>query len=107
MNNTLKLKDGYEITGTDGSTVYDLTIVLPNFAQIDTIRPHITDENYQGATFNDEVVENVVPVSINVNTSETAGNITVHITARDLTDIEIIKIEQELQNEALDALIMG
>ena len=102
---TLVLKDGYVLEGTDSSTVYDITTVYTDFAEIDDVRPHLTKENFVGATFNDEEVESIVPEGISASLD--GENVVVHFKNRAKTELELIHEEQELQNEVLDALIMG
>lgn len=97
----LVLSNGTTLDFTDSSTIYDLVQVVETFAEIDSVREEITEQNLEGATFNEEPVSNVVPVNVWVEAGMT-GNITVHFTNRDKTDIEIW---QEQQDEAINAAL--
>ena len=90
----LVLKDGVTLHFTDTSTIYNLVGVYEDFADIDPIRGEFTVENLDGAIFNGEPVENVIPVGMSVSAGFT-GNITVTFNNRAKTQQELIDEEQD------------
>ncbi len=90
----LVLSNGTTLDFTDSSTILNLIQVVPQFADIDAVRDAITIENLDGATFNGEPVENIIPVGVSVS-AEMTGNITVTYRSREKTQQEIIDEEQD------------
>lgn len=114
---TLKLTDGTEIQVLDDSVPTVLLMAYDKYADIDAIRPLITEENLKKATLTDEagnVVElhHIIPVNLSVDSAYT-GSVNVRCNLREKTEIELmheelnrIHEEQEIQNEAIDFLAM-
>ena len=114
---TLKLTDGTEIQVLDDSVSTALLMEYDVYADVDVIRPLITEQNLKKATLTDtdgNVVEfhNILPVNISVN-SGYEGTVNVRCNLREKTEIELmheelkrIHEEQEVQNEAIDFLAM-
>lgn len=90
----LVLSNGTTLEFTDSSTILNLVQVVPRFSNIDAVRDELTVENLDGATFNGEPVENVIPVGVSVR-AEMTGNITVSFNSRAKTQQEIIDEEQD------------
>lgn len=114
---TLKLTDGTEIQVLDDSVPTALLMRYETYAEVDTVRPLITEQNLKRATLTDEegnVVEfhDILPVNISVS-SRYSGDVDVRCNLREKTEIELlheelnrIHEEQEVQNEAIDFLAM-
>lgn len=102
---TLKLHNGEEINFTDTSTIYDLTSVVANASEIDEVRAKLTKANLAECEFDGEEYTLIVPVGMNA-TSEMTGNITVHFTTRDMTDVEKLQQSQSEQDDAINFLLM-
>ena len=90
----LVLTNGTTLDFTDSSTIFNLTQVISSFAEIDDVRPEMTVENLDGATFNGETVENIIPVGLSISAGLT-GNITVTYNNRAKTQQELIDEEQD------------
>lgn len=90
----LVLSNGTTLEFTDSSTILNLVQVVAQFADIDDVRDELTVENLDGATFNGEPVENIIPVGVSVSAGMT-GNITVTYNNRAKTQQEIIDEEQD------------
>lgn len=114
---TLKLTDGTEIQVLDESVTTVLLMAYDEYAEIDTVRPLITEQNLKKATLTDEAgnvtdLHNIIPVNISVS-SGYEGAVDVRFNLREKTEIELmheelkrIHEEQEVQNEAIDFLAM-
>ena len=93
----LIFKDGTEVLFTDESTITNCVTVLNSFAEVDAIRAKFTQENLVGATFADEPVVDIIPVSASANAS-VGGNVSVTFTNRAKTREEILEEQiNELQ----------
>ena len=97
----LIFKDGSSVSFTDESTITNCVTVLTTFAEIDSIREKFTEDNMKGATFDGEVVENVVPVSCDVS-AEVGENAVAVFVNRIKTDAEVVK-EQLVEVQELVA----
>lgn len=97
----LILANGTEIQFALGSTISDLIGVYPTFAEADAVRGLLTDENLKGATFNGEVLENVVRYDLSVNTYKDGENLEVHFHNILKSDVEIMKEQITELQEAL------
>lgn len=95
---TLELTDGTIIELSDVSERNHYVTVVEKWADIDAL--NMTADNVDGATFEGELVEDVVFVSL-VGKFD-GENIVVTIDYRDKTDIENIQDEQAVQNEILN-----
>ncbi len=94
---TLVLSNETSFNFTDESTIFFLVTVLDTFTKVDEIRDAMTEENLAGATFDGEVVENIIPVSCSAR-ADADGKVVVNFTNREKTEVEIMKDEiTELQ----------
>lgn len=98
----LKLKNGYEINGTDSSTIDDIVTVTSTFAEIDEIRSNFTASNLLSPTFDELAVADRVPMNIVATTD--GKNIVVHIHSREKSDLEKLKDMIEEQGAAIEDL---
>lgn len=106
MSKVLTFTDGSTLDVTDASTVYDVVCVFATSAEMASAWDMFTEASLVSVKLGDEEFSNLLPVSMNAEKDEN-GNITVHYINRDKTDIELLQDEQEIQNDAIDALIMG
>ena len=104
-NNILVLANGHEFQFAAGSRVTDLIGVYEAFSEVDAVRVDLTAENLIGATFNGEVIENVVPDRINASVSDN-GLVTAHFINRAKTTEEIMQ-EQITELQEAVAEIAG
>ena len=102
---SLILKNGVAVEFAEVSTILDLVNVFPKFEDIDGIRPLITAENLEGATFDGVPVTHVIPVEVTVD-APTGENVTVHFINRYMTDVEILQETQAQQDDVINYLLM-
>lgn len=101
MKLTLRNKKQYEVT--DSSIKTAIVLILPNYGEIDKITPNLTEDNFKGATLGDEILENVVPMSIAVSGNLSEENITVTVSCRVKSDVELLQSQvTELQEIVAD-----
>ena len=98
----LVFNDGVKAYFTDDSTIYDCKIVLNKFAEIDDLAGEFTKDNLNGGTFNEETIENVVPVS--VNAVKEGENVVVRFVNRAKTDQELLKEKMDELDELISKL---
>lgn len=105
MSKTYKFTNGKTYDFTDSSTALDCVTVVKTFAELDAIRAEFTEDNLKGATFDDTVVQHLVPVSVKAETD--GENIVAHFTNR-VKGQDEINAEQisELQ-EAVATIVEG
>ena len=89
MSKILVLNNGTSIPFTDESTIYQLTTVFESFAEVDDILENVTTETLKGATFDGELIENIVVVRVYAD-SDGVGNVIVHVDTRDRSSEEIM-----------------
>lgn len=94
----LKLTDGTELQFATGSTIYNLIGIYETFAAIDAVREKLTKENLKGATFNGQIIEDLIPSRIDITNAIPGGNIEAHFINEPKTDIDKLKEQiEELQ----------
>lgn len=103
---SLILKNGVALEFTDESTIADLVTVVRDFEDLDSIRPLMTAENFDGATLDGVPVANVVPVEVYAD-APYEENITVHFINREKSDVEILQETQAQQDDVINYLLMG
>lgn len=103
---SLILKNGVALEFTENSTILDLVSVFNEFSEVDSIRPLITANNLDGATFDGEPVANVVPVEVRAD-APNGESVTVHFINRFKTDVEILQETQAQQDDVINYLLMG
>lgn len=96
----LKLKDGTVIPFTDTSTMYNLVGVYPQYAGVDSVRAHFTQENLTKCEFDDVAYEKIIPVGVSAS-SDMDGNVTAIFSTREMTDIEKIQEQLETHEEEI------
>lgn len=111
MSKILTLADGSEITISDASSILDVEVAYGTSAEMAADFDKFTVENLKSGTINSDAFENIIPVSMSAVKEDDV--ITVHFYNREMTDIEklyaaqaLLAVEQEVQNEAIDDLIM-
>ena len=97
----LKFTDGTQIQFAAGSTITDLIGVYESFAEIDSVRAKLTEQNLRGVTFNDKVYENLTPYQIDIHNVTPDGKIETHfrLSAKGAIDIlndQIVEIQEAL-----------
>ena len=102
----LKLKDGSVIPFTDISTIYNLVGVYSTYAEIDSVRAHLTRHNLLVCEFDDVKYEALIPVDVSAS-SDMDGNITAIFTTREMTDIEKLQEHQSEADDAINFLLMN
>lgn len=105
IENKLILADGTEIQFAAGSTIRELIGVYSSFAEVDAVRALLTDENLKGATFNGEVVENVIRYDLSVTTYKDGENLEVHFRNMIKNDVDILKEQVTELQKALAEII--
>lgn len=100
--------DGTVVQFEEGSNSLSLIKKVSKLGDLDAIRSLFTKDNVTGMTINGETVSNVVPVGMSIaSTPSDAEEIIAIFTNRPKTDIELIREEQELQNEMIDFMAMS
>ena len=96
-----KFRNGAKLSVSDQSTATDLILVTKDYNNLGQVVSLFTEENMKGATFGDEILENVVPV--NVTSDHVIGeSIVYHLNSRVKSDIEILT---EKVNDTENALL--
>lgn len=103
---SLILKNGVALEFTDESTILNLVNVYTGFDDIDSIRPLLTAANLDGATFDGQIVTNVIPVEVTAD-ALAGENVVVHFINRFKTDVEILQETQAQQDDVINYLLMG
>lgn len=105
---TVTFVNGNTVEFEDGSNSISLIKKVSKLGDLDAIRALFTKENVTGMIINGETVSNVVPVGMSIaSTPSDAEEIVAIFTNRLKTDIELIREEQELQNEMIDFMAMS
>jgi hypothetical protein len=106
MAKYLVFKNGSTEEFTDDSTITNLFAVVNNYAAIDTMQANFFTENFVGATFDGEPIENIVPVTtVASNTLGGEGNtILVNFQNRYKTDVELLQEQMVEVQEAIAEL---
>lgn len=113
----LRLSNGVEIEVNDVSTVTTIIIEKNDYADVDTLRSYITEDNLKNACLIDdkktEQLINIVPVNMAVS-SKYSGPICIHFLFREKTELEMMReelnalhAEQETQDAAIDYIAMN
>lgn len=102
---SLILKNGVALEFTESSTILDLVNVFDNFESIDSIRPLLTADNLDGATFDGEPVSNVIPLYISAQAID-GESVVVHCMNRYKTDVEVLQETQAQQDDVINYLLM-
>lgn len=89
----LVFRDKTSVNFTDTSTIADCVAVFNSFAEVDDVAVKFTAENLTGATFDGEVLENVIPVS--VSAAAEGDKVVAHFTTK-------AKSPQAILEERLD-----
>jgi len=74
----LILADGTEIQFAAGSTKEHLIGVYTSFEEADAVRVLLKDENLRGASFDGEILDNIVRYDLAVNSYKDGENLEVH-----------------------------
>ena len=107
MSKLLVFKNAESEEFTDESTILDLYTVVDDYADIDAMQANFFTENFVGATFDGEPIENIVPVTTTAsNVLGGENSITVHFHNRYKTDIELLQ-EQMVEVQEAIAEIAG
>ena len=102
MAKYLIFANGTQEEFTDSSTITNLFTVVDSYAAIDAMEANFTEENLNGATFDGESLENIVPVKcVAENNYPDSNVITLNFQNRYKTDVEIL---QEQMVEVQDAI---
>lgn len=105
VNNKLILANGTEIQFAAGSTISDLIGIFSSFSEADAVRALLTDENLKGATFNGEVLKNIVRYDLTVTSYKDGDNLEVHFRNMAKTDVDIMKEQITELQKALAEII--
>ncbi|MBP5325310.1 MAG: hypothetical protein J6Y86_07445 [Pseudobutyrivibrio sp.] len=107
MAKYLVFKNGQTEEFTDESTITNLVTVLTSYAQIDAMLANFYTENFVGATFDGEPIENIIPVTVHAeNAFGQEHSIVVTFTNRYKTDIELLQ-DQVVELQEAVAEIAG
>ena len=105
INNKLILANGTELQFAAGSTISDLIGIYSTFAEADAVRALLTDENLVGATFNGEILRNVVRYNLTVTSYKDSENLEVHFHNMVKNDVDIMKEQITELQKALAEII--
>lgn len=100
-NYILILSDGTELQFAAGSTKEHLIGVYTSFEEADAVRVLLTDENLKGASFDGEILDNVLRYDLAVNSYKDGENLEVHFRNILKSDIEIMQEQITELQEAL------
>lgn len=101
FDNILVLSDGTELQFAVGSTKEHLIGVYTSFEEADAVRVLLTNENLNGATFNGEVLENVMRYDLSVKSYKDGDNLEVHFNNIVKSEFDIMKEQITELQEAL------
>lgn len=105
MAKYLVFRNGNTEEFTDESTITNLFTVVNSYATIDAMQANFTTENFVGATFDGEPIENVIPVTtVATNTYGNENAILVNFQNRYKTDVEILQEQMTEVQEAIAEL---
>ena len=100
-NYILILSDGTELQFAVGSTKEHLIGVYTSFEEADAVRVLLTDENLKGASFDGEILDNVLRYDLAVNSYKDGENLEVHFRNILKSDFDIMKEQITELQEAL------
>lgn len=97
----LVLKNKTEYNVADVSTENSIIFVLDTFAEIDNIKPKLTEDNFKGATLGENRLEYVVPQTLEVKANLADETYVLTVACHKKNDVEILK---EQMGEVQDAI---
>ena len=95
-------KNGTKAFFDDGSTTKELIFIASKFAEIDELANEFTKDNYNGGSFEDETIENLIPLRIVAETNQ--NRIIARFVSRDKTRDEILQEKIDELDEVLAKL---
>ena len=98
----LVFKNGTKAFFDDGSTVKELILIVSKFAEIDELANEFTKDNYNGGTFEETTIENLVPLRITAETNQ--NRIIARFISREKTREEILQEKIDELDELLAKL---
>ena len=105
MAKYLVFKNGQTEEFTDESTITNVTTVLSSYAALDAMLANFYTENFVGATFDGEPIENIIPVDVHASNSYGQEHtIVVNFINRYKTDIELLQDQVVELQEAVAEL---
>ena len=103
---TLILANGNSYDFADESTIIGLKSVFNSFAEVDSIREDLTQDNLEGATFDGVEIKDIIPVYVNA-IADLGGNVTVTFINREKSDVEKLREEVAKLNSNVDYIAMA
>lgn len=104
-NYILILSNGTELQFAAGSTKEHLIGIYDSFAEADVVRNLLTDENLKGASFDGEVLDNVLRYNLSVNSYQDGDNLEVHFYNVLKSEFDIMKEQITELQEALAEIV--
>lgn len=98
----LVFKNGTKAFFDDGSTEKELILIVSKFAEIDELSTEFTKDNYNGGTFEEKTIENLIPLRIVAETNQ--NRIIARFISREKTRDEILQEKIDELDEMLAKL---
>lgn len=95
-------KNGTKAFFDDGSTEKELILIVSKFQEIDEIANEFTKDNYNGGTFEEKTIENLIPLRITAETNQ--NKIIARFISREKTRDEILQEKIDELDEMLAKL---
>lgn len=95
-------KNGAKAFFDDGSTEKELILIVSKFQEIDEIANEFTKDNYNGGTFGEKTIENLIPLRITAETNQ--NRIIARFISREKTRDEILQEKIDELDEMLAKL---
>ncbi len=105
----LELKNGTVVEVEHGSTILHFFKNVESFNEVEDLAKQLTEENLSGAKLMEdgalfENLDAVIPESVEVRKDLAQGAITVHVYAREKTELELLKEQLKAVSNGVDAI---
>ena len=90
----LKFRNGEEFIVSAQSTKTCIIAVRNSYPEVAEIADNFFEDNLKGASLDDEILENIVPVAVNTERKWSDGileSIVIKLNAREKTELEILR----------------